>query len=217
MHNWDYDNAYQRHPIQEGVAIFEDGSALKTHDIFDSLPRFMRSADALFIDPPWTMGNMTSFYTKAGMERPEQEYSTFLRRLFSCIWEIEPFVCYVEMGKDNLADCISMMREIFPHVTFYNSTYYHRSTNLCYVVRGSQRAKKPRLDGLDEEDIIKWVCENEEYSCIGDLCMGRGLVAVNAAKAGRRFVGTELNHKRLAVALEKVYKLGKEYTIKPFF
>ena len=39
---------------------------------------------------------------------------------------------------------------------------------------------------------------------IGDLCMGRGLVGVNAYKNGKRFVGTELNHKRLAVLLERI-------------
>ena len=34
--------------------------------------------------------------------------------------------------------------------------------------------------------------------------MGRGLVGVNAYKNGKRFVGTELNHKRLAVLLERI-------------
>lgn len=96
---------------------------------------------------------------------------------------------------------------------FYNSTYYHNKNNLCYVVRGFQKRKKLLLDGMDEEDIIQWICENEEYRCIADLCMGRGLVAVNAAKNGKMFVGTEMNHKRLSVALERLASFENKYKI----
>ena len=96
------------------------------------------------------------------------------------------------------------MRKLYKYVTFYNSTYYRDNNRLCYVIRGSNNAKKPSLDGMDEEDIIKWVCKNEDYSCIGDLCMGQGLVGVNAYKNGKRFVGTEANHKRLSVLVEKL-------------
>ena len=60
--------------------------------------------------------------------------------------------------------------------------------------------------GMDEEDIISAVAENEE-GCIGDLCMGRGLVACAAARNGKPFVGTELNPKRLAVCLERLSKM----------
>ena len=210
---WDYGGAFERHPIQNGIAAFEDGSKLKTHDIFNVLPEFMQSADLIFTDPPWNQGNLASFYTKAGWGSPISNYQFFYSRLFQCIEEISPKICYIEVGKDHLADFIMEMREIFHYVTFYNSTYYHKPSNLCYVVRGSDHAKKPKLDGMDEEDIIEWVCKNEDYSCIGDLCMGRGLVAINAFKAGHRFVGTELNHKRLSVAIEKVYKLGGKYHI----
>lgn len=69
------------------------------------------------------------------------------------------------------------------------------------------------LDYTDEEDAIAWVCENEEYDCIGDLCMGRGLIGVNAYKNGKRFVGTELNHKRLAVLLERIVNMGGTYKL----
>jgi hypothetical protein len=68
--------------------------------------------------------------------------------------------------------------------------------------------EQAQLDYLDEEDIIGWVCANEDYGCIGDLCMGRGLVAVNAYKNGKKFVGTDLNHKRLSVTVEKIIKSG---------
>ena len=78
-------------------------------------------------------------------------------------------------------------------------------------VFGGFQKKNLQLDRVDEEDIIQWVCANENYECIADLCMGRGLVAVNAAKNKKSFVGTELNPKRLAVTLERLHNLGYDY------
>lgn len=211
--NWDYGGAFERHPIHDGVAVFENGSRLTTHDIFRPIPNFIRCADMLFVDPPWNKGNLSTFYTKANLPHPEDSYTDFYRRLFQCIYEVSPTICYIEIGKEYLADFIINMREQFKYVTFYNSTYYHNKNNLCYVVRGSNKSSKPKLDGVDEEDIINWVCANESYSCIGDLCMGRGLVALGAYRAHKQFVGTELNHKRLSVAIESLCNLGAKYTI----
>ncbi len=105
------------------------------------------------------------------------------------------------------------MKKLYPIVTFFNSTYYHKKNSLCYVIRGSQKRKKLPLNGMDEEDIIEWITVYEGYNVIGDLCMGRGLVGVNAHKNGQRFVGTELNGKRLSVMLEKISNAGGKYTI----
>lgn len=213
MPKWNYGDAYKRHPIGRGVAVFDTGSKLKVHNIFDPLPGFMHEADLLFIDPPWNLGNLNSFYTKAGRDDYQDSFPMFYRRLFQCIGEISPRACLVEVGKQHLADFIIEMRRLFRQVTFYNSTYYHRRESICYIVHGSRRRKALPLDYMDEEDAIAWVCENLDYNCIGDLCMGQGLVALGAHKAGRRFVGTELNHKRLSVTLERLTKAGANYTI----
>lgn len=214
MKEWNYGDAYKRHSIESGVAVFENDSRLKCHDIFNPLPDFMRDADLLFTDSPWNKSNLRSFYTKAEIPPPETDYSAFYKRLFECISKISPQTAYCEIGKEYLADFIIEMRKLYKNVTFYNSTYYHSKKNLCYIVRGSQKKCKLPLDGIDEENIIEWVCANENYQCIGDLCMGRGLVAVNAYKNGKQFVGVELNHKRLSVALERLSNLGNSYTIK---
>lgn len=210
--NWDYGDSYKRFPIEVGTAVFTDNSKLKVHDIFNPLPTYMLEADLVFVDPPWNQSNISTFYTKAGI-RFEFDFEMFCKRLFECISQINPSICYLEIGKEYLPIFISELKKQYKYVTFYNSTYYHKKENKCYIVRGSNKYKKPSLDGLDEENVIEWICENEEYSCIADLCMGRGLVAVNAYKSGKRFVGTELNHKRLSVTIEKLINLGAEYTI----
>lgn len=216
MTKWNYGGAYKRHPIEEGeTAIFDNGSMVKVHNIFDPLPNIMLNADLIFVDPPWNLGNLNSFYTKADRKDYQDNFKDFYIRLFECIQKINPHTCYIEVGKDYLAEFIMELKKQFKYIKFYNSTYYHNKDNLCYVIRASNkyRRKKLPLDYMDEEDIIKWVCENEDYQCIGDLCMGQGLVGINAYQNGKRFVGTELNKKRLAVLIEEIVKLGGSYNI----
>ena len=198
---FDYGNAYLEYPVED--FSFPDGSRLKVHNIFNQTPDFMKEADLLFVDPPWNQGNLRSFYTKNEAVL-EESYEEFYTRLFEVIGEINPKTAYVEVGKEHLADFIMEMRKNFRYVTFYNSSYYHSPKNRCYVIRGSSKAKKPHLDGLDEEEIIGWICRNEEYQIIADPCMGQGLVAFYASQAGKKFVGTEMNPKRLAVARKRV-------------
>ncbi len=205
MSKWEYGRAYERYPIPPEGWKFDDGSTVKVHNIFDPLPAFMKKADLLFIDPPWNLGNLNTFYTKAGRTDYQDSFEKFYKRLFECIREIDPHTCYVEIGKQYLAEFIMEMKSIFRHVTFYNSMYYRKKENMCYVVCGSKKRKRKQpLDYLDEEDIIKWICENENYDIVGDLCMGRGLVGWYAYQAGKEFVGTELNEKRLSVLVERI-------------
>lgn len=213
MSKWEYGEAYKRHPVSPDETIcFADGSKVKVHDIFYRLPEFMAQADLVFVDPPWNLGNLNTFYTKAELDERHDSFKAFYERLFYCIGNfIYPRTCYVEVGKQHLADFIMEMRRIYKHVTFYNSTYYHNKKNLCYVVRGSHKRKTLPLDYMDEEDIISWICANEDYDCIGDPCMGLGLVGRYAYENNRRFVGTELNHKRLSVLVEELSERGLNY------
>lgn len=210
MSKWNYGDAYLKYPIPKDGYRFDDGSIVKVHNIFEPLPNFMKQADLIFVDPPWNLGNINTFYTKADMDERVESFELFYKRLFECIKEINPTTAYIEIGKEHLADFIIEARKIFKYVSFYNSTYYHKKDCLCYVIRASKKFKKPKYDGLDEEDIIERICSEESYNCIADLCMGRGLVGLNAYKNNKKFVGTELNHKRLSVLVERIekYKSG---------
>jgi len=210
LSNWEYGGIYKNYDMIGEIYI--GTGIVKVHDIFDPLPDFMLQADCLFIDPPWNLGNLNSFYTKADRIDYQKSFEAFYIRLFQCIGEIRPRNLYVEIGKQYLADFIIETRKIFKNVTFYNSNYYHKKDNKCYIVYGTnKRIQKSNLDYMDEEDIIKWICINEDYECIGDLCMGRGLVGIHAYKVGKPFVGTELNPKRLAVLIERISELGGNY------
>ena len=208
---WDYGGAFEKFPMKpNAVYKYSNGSTIKVHNIFEPLPSFMKQADLIFCDPPWNMGNLQSFYTKAEVTDRIDNFKTFYSRLFECLAEISPNTCYIEIGKEYLSVFVEKLKAMYKYVHFYNSTYYHRLDNKCYVVRASNKAKKPKLDDIDEEDIISWICENEDFKCIGDLCMGRGLVGLYAYKNNKSFVGTELNHKRLSVLVERIYNLSSE-------
>lgn len=207
--DWNYGGAIERFPIQAGEIWGNDNLRVQVHDLREQhLPEFMTEADCVFVDPPWNQGNVNSFVTKAGLDSYVTAYSQFSDALLRAIGEIRPSILYLEMGKEYMPWWYMQLAQRFNRVTFFNSTYYHKKDCLCYVIRASNRLPgmdiKPKLDGMDEEDIIKWVCENEQYSVIADPCMGRGLVGRYALGAGRKCVGTELNPKRLACLLEAV-------------
>ena len=62
--------------------------------------------------------------------------------------------------------------------------------------------------GMDEAKVIAQAARIEDYTVLGDFCMGQGLVGLAAYDAGKPFVGTELNQRRLAVLLQKLAKRG---------
>jgi hypothetical protein len=210
MANWEYGGFYKDMDMDGEIHI--GTGIVKVHDLFNPLPDFMKKADCLFVDPPWNIGNLRSFYTKADREDEEKaslSFPSFYDRLFECIKEIAPKTLYIEMGKQYVEHFTEEVKKLYPHVRVFESTYYYQKKNKCYVINGRQDDNMPSLDGLDEEEIIKWICEYEDFNVIGDLCMGRGLVGWYANLNKRQFVGTELNKKRLAVLVQRI-KTGQK-------
>jgi hypothetical protein len=206
MADWNYGNAHLRHDMQ-GEIHLPNGSTVEVCDWTVRMPDFMKRADVLFVDPPWNAGNVRSFYTKADLPSEAFDFADFLGKLWGRIDEIAPLTLFLEMGKENLHRCVAEAEKRWKHVTFYNSTYYHKRENKTYMIHATDDFRTRRhkeLEDMDEEDIIAWVCRNARYAVIGDLCMGRGLVGRHAYAAGRPFVGTELNRKRLAVLVEHI-------------
>lgn len=198
--NWEYNGYHELYDMSGEIEL--EGNIVKVHDLYNGTPEFLKKADAIFVDPPWNIGNVNTFYTKADKENEhKQDFIEFLDMIFDRIDDINPDLLFLEIGKQYLADVIKRCEDRFKYVTFYNNTYYHKKDNLCYIVHATNTYKKSKLkeiEGIDEEDAIKLICKNAEFDCIADICMGLGTLGIEAYKHGRSFVGTELNGKRLA-------------------
>ena len=180
---------------------------LRVHDIFNLLPDFMRQADVLFSDPPCSKANINSFYAKAEKEERQESYEPFYNRFFEVIDEIKPRVLFLEVFKANRDKFLEQVQKRYKNTKIVQSMYYNKPSNKCWIIQASDEPLQEMTfwDTLvDEEKVIQEICNNVEYSCIADPCMGKGLVAFYSNRAGKPFVGTELNKYRLAVAVERV-------------
>lgn len=185
--------------IQMGTGIF------CVHDIFDPTPDFMKRADAIFTDPPGNTSLLNGFYAKAGKDQRPESYAAFLNRLFEVIAEIDPNFLYVEAFKYNRDMIEREMRSRFPLVQVNANTYYKKASNRCWIIAGGKTTLPDiQIDGIDEEAAIEKICSCGAFGCIGDPCMGKGLVGYYANAAGKPFVGTELNKNRLAVLCDRL-------------
>lgn len=206
---WEYGGVYKNYNMDGEIKV--GTGTLKVHDIFNPLPSFMTDADCIFIDPPCSLANINTFYTKADRTDYQESFEPFTQRLFECIDEIKPNKLFLEVFKSNKARFISECEKRYSNVTVYDTTYYHSKSKRCYVIACSNDSDTSNypFNDMDEENVIEWVCKNVDYNCIGDLCMGQGLVGYNAFINNRKFVGTELNKKRLAVLVDKITKYKK--------
>lgn len=205
MSKWEYGGVYKKYDMDGIIKV--GGGILKVHNIFDELPSFMENADCVFCDPPCSTGNINTFYTKAERTDYQVSFEPFERRFFECIDTIKPKKLFVEVFKSNKESFLKKCKKRYEHVEIYETTYYHNKKNKCYVIAcDNEKAVEYPFNDMDEENVIEWICENVDFECIGDLCMGQGLVGYNAYLNGKKFVGTELNKKRLAVLVDKITK-----------
>lgn len=203
-----YGDSWEKFPIKEGEIWNIDGvNKVSVHNICNELPKFVFDADILFIDPPWNLGNLNCFYTKAKRKDYHKDFDIFIEVLFKRIKEINPNICYIEIGNQYKNIFYEKLKLIYKYTQKWKVTYYKK--NPCNILRGSHISyTNLNFSGLDEADCIKIIAEKEEYKTIGDICMGQGLVGLAAYNSGKRFVGTELNCRRLAVLLDKLNKKG---------
>jgi hypothetical protein len=210
---WDYGDSWERYPIEPGEVWRErkTGSVVQVHDLFYGVPSHMGQADMIYCDPPWNTGNINSFYTKAGIQQT-REFLSFADFLFDAIARIRPAVCYLEIGKQHLALFEEQLAPLYPYLQTWPVTYYRR--NRSYLVRGGLHGyTSTDFTDMDDMHTPRAAMMSEQFECVGDLCMGRGLTGITAYQLGKRFVGTELNKRRLAVLIDKVATLGGEWEV----
>ena len=113
---------------------------------------------------------------------------------------------FFEVFKANKERVHERIKGMFPFTRVYDSCYYNKPANKCWIIqasKGSLPAPYP-INGMDESAAVAWLALNHPYEVFGDPCMGQGVVGRSAFAAGKPFVGTELNKKRLAVLVEHI-------------
>lgn len=163
----------------------------------------------IYCDPPWNLGNLNSFYTKAGRKDYKDRFSDFYDALFAHVEKLCAPVCYLEIGKQNLDVFRDALRTIYPVVQAWPIFYYRK--NPCYLLRGGRTLQKFDFTGMDDAETPDRAVIAESGAVVADFCTGQGLTAVAAYRHGKTFLGTELNQRRLAVAVDRVNKLGGNY------
>lgn len=211
VNRWRYGDSWERYPITEGEVWSHrpSDSRIAVADIREPLPDFMREADMVYTDPPWSKGNVNSFVTKAGFDTYVTSFDEFMDSLFARIQEIGPRACYLEIGKQHRQDFTDRLQVLFPVVQEWPIVYYRKHP--CFLLRGGEQEVPADLAGLDDEETPGAAIAAERPECVADLCTGRGLTLLAAHARGARFVGTELNRRRLAVAIERAAKVGVAY------
>ena len=202
---YEHGRLYEKYDMTGDIHI--GTGIVRVHDIFNPLPSFMGAADVIFCDPPYNASALNGYYTKAEIEKKPESFRSFFEVLFKRIAQINPRILILEVGVPQLGEYLDEITSKYKHVIVKDSMYYGNAKNRCKIIIASNDEIPECLSDMsfmDEEKVIEYICQNLEYSCIGDLCMGTGLVGFYSDKYGKPFVGTELNKKRLAVLLERI-------------
>lgn len=207
-----YNGAIDRINVSEDKKYIVNGGQgrMFVHNIFDPIPNEFYDADYVVVDPPWNMGNLRTFYTKAELKL-DKEFEQFLDRIFQVIREIGVNSCYMEFGFQFKDEIARRMSEIFDHVRVIDSFYYR--TKPCHFIIGENEGHVLDFDTTpkDELKVIDEIIKLKEGRVL-DFCLGRGAVSRTAYKYGKDFIGSELNINRFAVSLEDIMKKGANIT-----
>lgn len=205
-----YGKSWERYPIEEGQVWTDakSGSKVSVADITKSLPSYMLEADMIYTDSPWSLGNVNMFNSKAGRDYMNH-FSEFYIPLLEHIKNINPKVCFLEIGKQELDTYLNLLKSAFKHVQVWGITYY--GDKECFLIRGGNHRTCHDYSGKDDKDTPLLAVRNEMPKCVADFCTGRGLTALAAHSCGVRFVGTELNKRKLAVCIDRCNNKGMNY------
>lgn len=212
MNKWLYGDSWEKFQIKPGkLWVDQFGSKVMVNDLTKKLPDFMTEADMIYCDPPWNLGNVNSFITKNGGSDYHNSFDQFYEFLFDAIRHISARVCYVEIGNQYKEVFQNLLQKQYKMVQSWAIIYNRK--NPSYLLRAADEVITYDFTGIDDLFTPEIAIKIENCRVIGDLCTGRGLTAVSAMKQGKRFVGIELNQRRMAVTIEKMTKLGSKFTI----
>lgn len=208
-----YGDSWEKYPISENEIWQVGDHVVACGDIEDGagdrLLTLHPKVDFVFIDPPWNKGNARAFRTKADVGRAV-DFPSFVSRVVSLVKVAQADVLIEFGGKgiNLLTTCIESTGGTILNI--WDVTYY--SSRPCKMVQatwGAGRISAGDCTGMDEMKIPEWFFTGHGGAgvVLFDPCMGQGLSAVTAVRAGMQTLGLELNKRRAAVTLEKLAKL----------
>ena len=217
---WKYGTAGDKWPVRVGDIWTAGPNPLACLDLetpmADAFYGNLREPLALvYSDPPWDTGNAKSFRTKAGLPHDGVTVTRLWHRIMSLVVSrLAPSGdLYLEIGTRHRDDAARWMADAGrPMSDQWPIVYYDKHP--CWLLRS---ASIPRMEqttpaGLDDELTPEWAvaASTQPGDLVCDPCSGRGLTVCAAQRAGRRFVGTELHPRRMAIALDRLARLGLE-------
>lgn len=137
--DWEYGGFYKNYDM---TGLIKAGMGhVMVHDIYEDCPEFLKEADCLFCDPPCSVGNLKTFYTKADRTDYKETYEPFIDRFFKYVDEIQPKIMYVEVFASNKNAFIRECEKRFKYVNVDDSYYYHNSKISAGLLDAGRRKK----------------------------------------------------------------------------
>ena len=208
-----YGKSWDKYPIEKGE-IWKDkqsGSIVAVSDLTKQLPNFLLKADMIYCDPPWSLGNVNMFNSKAGRDYINN-FKEFYDPFFDNIKLIDAKVAYIQVGNQNKGLFIDKLSSIYKYIQIWDIVYYKKYPSV--LLRGYNIPEETAefcFTGIDDALTPSYAIENEKPSCVADLCTGRGLTALAAYKFDVKFSGIELNKRKLAVCIDRCNRKGMRY------
>ena len=123
MTKWNYDDAYLRHPINENeIAVFENGSKVKVHNLFipTRYPSLWKEADLIFCRPAMAQKViLIVFILKQIVQIIKIVMNHFTIRFWECIDELKPKRLFIEVFKSNKERFIKECEQRYKKCNFY--------------------------------------------------------------------------------------------------
>ena len=210
-----YGDSWEKFPIKDNEVWKAGPNIMVCADLMDLDASNLKHVfgrdqiDMLYSDPPWNQGNISTFITKAKLEK-KIDYWAFIDHLTKTAKAFRPRFSYLEGGlkqRAQLVEAINKNLSAPPHI--YQIRYYNR--HKCLLYRASTPdSPSPNLTGLDDTKTPFAAMEFDQPKSALDLCMGRGGTARAAHQLGIPCFGVELNKRRLANLLDFYAQNGLE-------
>ena len=203
-----YENAHSEFPIQEGEVWKYGDSAISVLDITESALDCFGDADMIYADAPWGLRNVNFFYNQVKKKRLNN-FSDFYNKLFGVVKNVNAEVCYLEIGNEYLHVYTENMRRLYNAVQKWPIKYYGKRD--CWLVRGGQDITPFDFTGFDDSKTPSHAVKIENPQCVLDPCCGKGITGIAALESGARFIGTEINKRKLALFIKRAAAMGRVF------